>query len=145
MFFLPLPLNKTLETLDQVQPTSDVKTALLNPELFIIVNGKPTKSNTVWRTLVDVNAVKSAIQTLKKTNWLNVDVDDASVDEAATKVIEVVRNASSTMLEKASVDDIQGFQAFTIRNLDNKLSTDSDTEQYKLCQGRPHRQSSTIS
>ena len=36
------------------------------------------------------------------------------------------------MLEKASVDDIKGFQAFTVRNLDNKLSTDSDTEQYKL-------------
>ena len=68
MFFLPLLLNKTLETLDQVQPTSDVKTALPSPELLIIVNGKPTKSNTVWRTLVDVNAVKSAIQTLKQTN-----------------------------------------------------------------------------
>ena len=87
MFFLPLPLNKTLETLDQVQPTSNVKTALPNPEY-----------------------------------------------------------ASSTMLEKASVDDIQGFQAFTIRNLDNKLSTDSDTvSQIAQCQGRPHRQSSTIS
>ena len=36
------------------------------------------------------------------------------------------------MLEKASVDDIKGFQAFTVRNLDNKLSTNSDTEQYKL-------------
>ena len=81
---------------------------------------------------MDVNAVKSAIQTLKQTNWLYVDVDDAFVDEAATKVIEVVRNASSTMLDKASADDIQGFQAFTIQNLDNKLSTDSDTEQYKL-------------
>ena len=46
MFSLPLPLNKTLETLDQVQPTSNVKTALPNPELFIIVppvNGKPIK------------------------------------------------------------------------------------------------------
>ena len=50
MLFLPLPLNKTLENLDQVQPTSNVKTALPNPELFIIVNGKPTKSNTVWWT-----------------------------------------------------------------------------------------------
>ena len=46
--------------------------------------------------------------------------------------VEVMGNASSTMLEKASVDDIKGFQAFTVRNLDNKLSTDSDTEQYKL-------------
>ena len=70
MFFLPLPLNKTLETLDEVQPTSNVKTALPNPELFIIVNGKSTKSNTVWRTLGDVNAVKSAIQTLKQTNCI---------------------------------------------------------------------------
>ena len=50
-----------------------------------------------------------------------VDVDDTSVDEAVRKVIEVMGNASSTMLEKASVDDIKGFQAFTVRNLD-KLS-----------------------
>ena len=35
------------------------------------------------------------------------------------------------MLEKATDDDIAGFQAFTIRNLD-KLSTASDTEQYKV-------------
>ena len=99
------------------------------PELLIIVSGKPTKSNTVWQTLVDVNAVK-ALKILKETNWLYVDVDDASVDEAARKVIEVI--ASRTMLEKAGVDDMKGFHAFTVRNLDNKLSTDSDTEQYKL-------------
>ena len=101
------------------------------PELLIIVSGKPTKSNTVWQTLVDVNAVK-ALKTLKETNWLYVDVDDASVDEAARKVIEVMGIASRTMLEKAGVDDIKGFHAFTVRNLVNKLSTDSDTEQYKL-------------
>ncbi len=35
------------------------------------------------------------------------------------------------MLEKATADDIAGFQAFTIQDLDN-LSTDSDTEQYKV-------------
>ena len=40
MFFLPLPLNKTLETLDQIEHGDD----LPNPELYIIVNGKPTKS-----------------------------------------------------------------------------------------------------
>ncbi len=52
MFFLPLPLNKTLETLDQVEASSD---ALPDPELHIIVNGRPTKSKVVWRSLVDVN------------------------------------------------------------------------------------------
>ena len=56
-----------------------------------------------------MHAVKTAIETLKQTNWLYIDVDDASVDEADRKVIEVMRNASSTVLEKASVADIKGF------------------------------------
>ncbi len=47
-----------------------------------------------------------------------------TVDEAAKRVIEVANNATSSMLEKATAEDIAGFQAFTIRNLDNKLSTD---------------------
>ena len=107
-------------------------TALPDPELYIIVNGRPTKGKVVWRTLVDVNRVKAAIQKLKEGNWLYKEVDDDSVDEAANKVIEVTNSTTSTMLEKASEDDIAGFQAFTIWNLDNKLSTASDTEQYKV-------------
>ena len=130
MFFLPLPLNKTLVTLDQVKQSGD--TALPDPELYIIVNGRPTKSKVVWRSLVDINRVKAAIQKLKESNWLYKEVDDDSVDEAAKKVIEVTNGTSSTMLEKATDDDIAGFQAFTIRNLDNKLSTASDTQQYKV-------------
>ena len=59
-------------------------------------------------------------------------MNDDSVDDAAKKVIEVTNSATSTMLEKATDDDIAGFQAFTIRNLDNKLSTQSDAEQYKV-------------
>ena len=57
MFF---PLNKTLETLDQVEHSDD----LPNPELYIIVNGKPTKSKVVWRSLVDLNRVKAAMNIL---------------------------------------------------------------------------------
>ena len=137
MFFLPLPLNKTLETLDQVKHCGD--TALPDPELYIIVNSRPTKGKVVWRSLVDVNCVKAAIQKLKESNWLYKEVDDDSVDEAA-KVIEVTNSTTSTMLEKASEDDIAGFQAFTIRNLDNKLSTASDRAiQSARCQRRSHR------
>ena len=36
------------------------------------------------------------------------------------------------MLEKASDNDISGLQCYTIRNLNNKLNTDSDIEEYKL-------------
>ena len=67
MFFLPLPMNKTLETLDQVKDSSTNiagKCWLPNSELFIIVNGKPTKGKVVWRNLVNVNHVKVAINKL---------------------------------------------------------------------------------
>ena len=60
------------------------------------------------------------------------DLDDSSVDEAAKKVLEVANNTSSKMLDKATKQDIDSFQAFTIRDLDSKLSSEPDIEQYKL-------------
>ena len=72
------------------------------------------------------------MQKLTEINWLYKNVDDESVDEAAKQVVEVINNTSSTMLEKATKEDIDGFQAYTIRNLDNKLSTESDIDQYKV-------------
>ena len=38
MFFLPLPLNKTLQTMDEVEGGKMPDC----PELYIIINGKPT-------------------------------------------------------------------------------------------------------
>jgi len=125
-------LNKTLATLDEVEQSSSAKSALPNPELYIIVNGKPTKQKVVWCSLVDVNQVKAAIQKLKDTNWLYREVTDEPVDEAVKQVVEVTNNTTSTMLEKASENKIAGFQSFTIRNLDNKLPGESDIEQYKV-------------
>ena len=41
MFFLPLPLEKTVQTLEEVQNDTDgTPTGLPNPELYIIVNSK---------------------------------------------------------------------------------------------------------
>ena len=68
MFFLPLHLNKTLETLDEVRDSS--KVALPNTELYVIVNGKPTKGKVVWHNLINVNKIKTAVQKLKEINWL---------------------------------------------------------------------------
>ena len=129
MFFLPLPLNKTLETLSEVDCSTS---SLPNPELYIIVNGKPTKSQIIWRSLVDVNRIKASINILRSCNWLYKDISKESVDEATKKIIEVSNATTSRMLEKASRDDIATFQACTIRNLDNKISSTSDIEQYKV-------------
>ena len=93
---------------------------------------KPTKNNVLWRELVDVEDLKAAIEVLKKDNWLYKDLNDSSVDEAAKKVLEVANNTSSKMLDKATKQDINSFQAFTIRDLDSKLSSEPNIEQYKL-------------
>ena len=85
MFFLPLPLNKTLETLGQVMHSGDGGTILPDPELYIIVNGKPTTSKVVWRSLVNVEHVKAAVQKLREINWLYSEVRGNSVDEVSKK------------------------------------------------------------
>ena len=46
VFFLPLPMAKTLETLEEV--TGDYQCPFLSPELYIMVNGKPSKGKVVW-------------------------------------------------------------------------------------------------
>ena len=48
------------------------------------------------------------------------------------RCFEVANNTSSKMLDKATKQDIDSFQAFTIRDLDSKLSSEPDIEQYKL-------------
>ena len=98
----------------------------------IIVNGQPTKSNTVWQTLVDVNCVKAALLKLKEINWLYRNVDDDTIDALSKKVIEVVSNTMCKMLEKATEVDVQGLQAFTIRKMDTKTVKDYDLSWYKL-------------
>ena len=87
MFFLPLPLHKTLETPDQVESRSNGASSLPDPELYIIVNGKPTTSKIVWRSLVNVDNVKTAVQKLREINWLYSEVKDDSVDDVSKKVI----------------------------------------------------------
>ena len=60
-------------------------------------------------------------------------MQDSSVEES-TK--QVANNATSKMLEKASDN---AFQAYTIRNLDNKLST-TTAIQTGQCEGGAYRQ-----
>ena len=86
----------------------------------------------VWQTLVNVNAIKAAVRKLKEINWLYKDCDDSCIDEAAKQVIETANNSTTPMLVKASKEDVAGFQAYTIRTMNDKCSTMSDIEQYKL-------------
>ena len=57
---------------------------LPDPELYTIVDGRPTKDKVVWQSLVDID-IRRAVEKLKDTNWLYRNVDECSVDEAAKK------------------------------------------------------------
>ena len=73
MFFLPLPLQNTIEAFDDLginDLTSDDLQMLPDPEFYILLDGRPTKDKVVWQTLVDINDIKKAVNKLKETNWL---------------------------------------------------------------------------
>ena len=69
MFFLPLPLQNTIATLDDLgMPTDSMSEDLQmlpDPELFILLDGRPTKDKIVWQSLVDVNDIKRAVTKLR--------------------------------------------------------------------------------
>ena len=58
-------------------------------------------------------------------------MDEGSIDEAAKKAV-VVSGTSSSVLERASKDDVHGLQAYTIRKMDQYMPTGKDIDHYKL-------------
>uniref|UniRef100_A0A1X7VG18 Uncharacterized protein n=1 Tax=Amphimedon queenslandica TaxID=400682 RepID=A0A1X7VG18_AMPQE len=128
-----------METLNEIGIDSN---HLPNQELYIIINGQPTKSKNVWHSLVDVNKIKAALRKLKEINWLYRSVDDDSIDESSKNVIQVVSNTTCKMLEKANNQDLEGLSAYTIRNLASKIATGSDISQYLIneCKRSAYRQ-----
>ena len=103
MFFLPLPLQNTIEALDDLGTndlTSDDLQTLPDPELYILLDDHLTKNKVVWQTLVDVNDIKKAVNKLKEINWLYKNINENSVDNAAKKAVGVVSSTSSTLMQK---------------------------------------------
>ena len=94
MFFLPLPLEKNMQTLEEVNKVdAGAPVALPNPELF------KTKSNKmVWQSLINVGSLKGALRKLREINWLYANIDENSLDDASRKIIESVSETTSTML-----------------------------------------------
>ena len=133
MLFLPLLLEKTVKTLEELNEKTDgAATGLPNPELFIIVNLKSKTNKVVWQSLIDICALRDSLRKLNDINWVYPDVDEASLDDAAHRIIESVSDTSSTMLQKVSDDDVSSYQSYTIRRLDRQEPNIPDTDQYKL-------------
>ena len=132
MFFLPLPLHNTIAALDSLGMPCEGDSMLPDPELFILLDGQPTKDKVVWQSLVDVNHIKRAVNKLKETNWIYQNINQDSVDDAAKKAVEVVSSTTSSLIEKATETDLAELEAYTIRRLDEKLPVGSDIEHYRM-------------
>ena len=103
-----------------------------DPELYVIVDSRPTKHKIVWQSLINIDNVRRAVEKLKNTNWLYSNVDQSSINETAKKTIEAVSDTTSSVLERASEDDVRGLQAYTIRKMDQYMPTGKDIDHYKL-------------
>ena len=66
MFFLPLPFDKTLQTIEDVENSKNM--ALPDPELYIVVSSKPSKQKVLWQSMINVAPVRVAVQKLKHIN-----------------------------------------------------------------------------
>ena len=112
---------------------------LPDPELYILVSGKPSKQNILWQSMVSIAQVRAAVQKLKRINWLCANIDDGSVDYASRRIVESVSDTTSTMLVKVTADNVKSFQSYTIRRLDQKQSSLTDNYpalQAHECKGR---------
>ena len=105
---------------------------LPSPELYVIVKGKPTKQKVVWCSIVNVNALRASLRKLKEINWLYKQVPSDCIDDVARQVVETVDSTTSTMIVKASKEDVASYNSYTIRCMNEVQSTSSDIEQYKL-------------
>ena len=109
---------------------------LPKPELYVIVDGAPTKEKVIWRSFIDIKKIKAALNKLKDINWLYRNVKLDSVEESAEKdiVIEETSSASSEMVRKVKnkAEYTAGLQAYTIRILNKVVPNTKDIDQYKL-------------
>ena len=112
-------------------PTCELPDHLPDPELHILVDSRPTKDKVIWQGLVNIGNVKKAVKKLKDTNWLYGNLSDSSVD-AAEKVIEIVSEAKSALIQKSSDENIAALDAYTIRQMDQFSNTGKDIDHYKL-------------
>ena len=67
---LAVPVPPPLQTIDEVHKNKSGEglAGLPDPELYIIVNGKPSKNKILWQSVVNVHHVKATVKKLKETN-----------------------------------------------------------------------------
>ncbi len=63
-------------------------------QLYVKVDGVPTKKNVLWRKFVDINKIEGE---LKEINWLYVDVQPGKVEQSMEDVVIQVANSVTTV------------------------------------------------
>ena len=105
MFF---PLDRTLQGIEDVESNASV--GLPDPDIYILVSGKPSKNKLLCQSLVNVGHVRAVVEKLREINWPYAAVDYSSVDDASWRIVESVSDTTSSMLVKVSAEDITPFK-----------------------------------
>lgn len=136
---LPLPLKERLVHLNDTIPSTEF--------LKIIVDGLPTKTNKIWRSLVDVEKEIKAIEVLKKLKnpyykdlTINyklisnpvIDLPQNIKKKYLTSSSESDQNDKTSFLKHQTNDDYDTTiqQHFTIQKLTNDIPNETDIEKY---------------
>ena len=75
---------------------------LPDPELYMLVSGKPSKQKILWQSMVNIAHVRAAVRKLKQINWLCANIDDGIVDDASRRIVESI--SDTTKVYSRSVD-----------------------------------------
>ena len=86
-----------------------------DPEIYVLVHGKPSKNK---QNLVNVGHVRAAVSTL--------------LSSVSRRIVGSVSDTTSSKLVKVSAEDISSFQAYTIRRLGQTQLSLTDSEHFKL-------------
>ena len=66
--------------------SDDIMSILPDPDLYIIVDGLPTKDKVVWQNIVNLDNVRHAVDKLRDIKWLYRTLDENGVDKATKKL-----------------------------------------------------------
>ena len=121
-------MDKTLQTLEEVGEN----TTLASPELYIIVNGRPTKSKVVWCTLV------AAVSKLRKSTGFTSTFMKIEWTRLLGRLWRWSRTLLPPCLRRPRRKDIADMHCYTVRSLNSKQFTGDDMEQCKLVNVEEH-------
>jgi ATP-dependent DNA helicase PIF1 len=136
VFYLPLPVEQHAAMLPKGLP--------LNHELYVLVNGMPTKKKVIWQDIISIEKITNALKTLIEINPLyrDLNISDNYVDNyvfgTEDDVMPILKPGPDALLKKVSpIDASDLYRHYSIHPIHaDQPSKQMETYQVKECSGQ---------